>query len=254
MSNARIAVIDIEQRPALGYVWQQWDQNMHNPQVVEPVSMLCFANKWVGERGTEFHSVNGSKDAEAALRFDVAYRAWSILDEADAVVTFNGDRYDIPHLNREFAAAGLGPPSPYKSIDLYKTAKRMKWFSHKLDYVADQLRLGRKLETGGFQLWLDVMAGDEKAWRKFERYNRRDVVITEKLFLELLPWIKNPLNYNLFREEGEGCPRCPSEKAPQKRGFRYTPTAKYQRYYCTDCGGWSSTGKRESGVDLRAVS
>jgi len=244
--SAKIAVLDIESRPALAYAWQQWGQDIHNAQVVEPVSMLCFAYKWVGEKGTEFVGVNEGTPE------DVAFAAWTILDKCDALVSYNGDRYDIPHLYREFAAAGLGPPSPFKSIDLYRTAKRLKFFSHKLDYVADQLRVGRKLETGGFQLWLDVMAGDEKAWKKFERYNRRDVVVTEKLYLELLPWIKNPLNHNLFSEE-EGCPRC-GQGTLQKRGFRYTGIAKFQRFFCTSCGGWSSTGKRESGIDVRAVS
>jgi DNA polymerase elongation subunit (family B) len=226
---------------------------MHNAQVVEPVSMLCFASKWVGEKTIEFHSVNGSKAAEDALRFDVAFRAWNILDECDALVTYNGDRYDIPHLYREFALAGLGPPSPFKSIDLFRVAKRLKFFSHKLDYVADQLQLGRKLDTGGFKLWLDVMAGDEKAWRKFERYNKHDVKVTEALYKDLLPWIKVPLNLNLFRD-GEGCPRCDSKKTPQKRGFRYTGITKFQRYFCTDCQGWSTDGKAIERAGLRVAS
>ncbi|NIV35232.1 MAG: hypothetical protein GWN58_38990, partial [Anaerolineae bacterium] len=45
--------------------------------------------------------------------------AWELLDEADAVVHYNGKKFDIPTLNREFVKYGFTPPSPYKQIDLY---------------------------------------------------------------------------------------------------------------------------------------
>ena len=48
----------------------------------------------------------------------------AMLDEADVVVTFNGDKFDLKILNQEFLMAGLGPASPYKSVDLYKVVKR----------------------------------------------------------------------------------------------------------------------------------
>ena len=49
---------------------------------------------------------------------------WKLLDEADAVVTWNGVSFDMKHLRREFVLAGLTPPSPWKDIDLMLTVKR----------------------------------------------------------------------------------------------------------------------------------
>ena len=79
--------------------------------------------------------------------------AHDLLSEADVVVHYNGDKFDLPHLNREFVESGLGPPAPYASIDLLKTVKRKFRFpSNKLDYVVQKLRLGAKVSTGGYDL------------------------------------------------------------------------------------------------------
>ena len=37
--------------------------------------------------------------------------------------------------------------------------------SYKLDFVAGYLGVGRRVRTGGFELWADVMAGDERRRR-----------------------------------------------------------------------------------------
>ena len=37
-----------------------------------------------------------------------------LLDECDAVIHYNGSKFDIPTLNKEFLLHGLHPPAPYK--------------------------------------------------------------------------------------------------------------------------------------------
>jgi hypothetical protein len=233
----KILVLDIETRPNLVWTWGLWNQNVGINQIVEPSSVICFAAKWHGARDTVFSR-------------DIA-DAWEMLDDADAVVTWNGDKFDIPHLNREFLDAKLGLPSPYASIDLLKTARRkFKFQSNKLDYVAGQLLGEHKTHHTGFKLWLDCMEEDPKAWKLMEKYNRQDVVLTDRLYAKMLPWISSHPHSALYQGDTNGCPKCGSTKI-QKRGFAYTTVSRFQQFQCMSCGGWFRSGKRDLGAEGR---
>jgi hypothetical protein len=160
-----------------------------------------------------------------------------LLDEADAVVHYNGTKFDIPTLNWEFAKQGLAPPTPYHQIDLYRVVKqKMKAASNKLDFICQEFGLGGKVNHKGMELWDECMAGDEKAWRVMERYNKQDVRLLPKLYEKLLPWIKNHPNHALYVEEPASpvCPNCGSTHVI-KNGIEATATMQYQRYRCKDC-------------------
>jgi hypothetical protein len=176
---------------------------------------------------------------------------WNLVDQADAVVTFNGDHFDLPTLNREFLIEGLGPPAPYHSIDLYKVAKRkFKFASNKLVYLCEQLKIGTKLKHEGHELWVKVINGDEKAQQKMKRYCIRDVFpLTEKLHDRLLPWITNYPNRTLY--SGSLCVRCESGVLT-KRGRHVTTNGIYQTYRCSNCKGWQRETRRIDGVDVRS--
>lgn len=248
--SARVLVIDIETSPSLGYVWSLWRQNVALNQLVEVGEVISFAWKWHGDRFTNF--VSNYKDGHEGL----VRKAHALLDEADVVVTWNGKAFDVPHLQREIILAGLTPPSPFKQIDLYLTArKQFKFVSNKLDHVAQQLGVGRKASTGGFDLWLRCMADDPKAWKTMERYNRRDVEITDRVYTVLKPWLVSAPHLGLYVDgDRPRCGKCGGDKV-QRRGFAFTDLGKFRQYKCMDpkCGAWSRSGKREGGADLRPV-
>jgi len=167
-----------------------------------------------------------------------------LLDEADVVVHYYGSRFDIPTLNKEFILNELGPPSPYKQVDLLKVArKQFKFTSNKLDYISQQLGLGQKVKHAGFQLWVRCMERDPDAWAQMEAYNKHDVVLLEAVYNRLLPWISNHPNYGLYTEQLV-CPNCGSSDL-HKRGFSYTSAGKYQRLHCKACGTWCRERKSE---------
>lgn len=243
----RILVIDIETSPALVYVWGLFKQNIAINQIVEPTRVICFAAKWIGEDQVIFAGEDNLTHRE------VIQRAFELLDQADAVITFNGDNFDIPHLNREFMEYGLGRPAPFQSIDLYKVVKKHhRFLSNKLAWITMRLELSGKLEHEGFDLWRRCLDGDPAAWAVMMAYNGRDVVTTEELYRELLVWIDNHPNMNLFKPPSDIplCPKC-GEDALQKRGTRKTKVSVFQRYQCQACGSWPSSGKRLQGADIR---
>jgi DNA polymerase elongation subunit (family B) len=166
----------------------------------------------------------------------------SLLEQADAVVHYNGTKFDMPTLNKEFLLHKLSPPPPIKQIDLLRVVKsQFRFPSNKLDYVAQRLGLGKKKDHEGHTLWIKCMNGDKKAWATMESYNIQDVVLLEKLYKKLLPWVKQPINLNLMKKDrgGFSCPTC-SKQALISKGYRYTTTGAYQRYQCKACGAYST--------------
>ena len=237
----RLLLLDIETKPALAYVWRMWDENIGLDQLVESVETLCWAAKWVGQDDIEFRSIH--HDGKRTM----VDRMWTLLDEADAVIHYNGKRFDIPHLNRDFLAAELTPPSPYQHIDLLGTArKKFKFQSNKLAYVSKALGLEGKVGHEGFRLWVKCMAGDPDAWERMREYNVQDMVLLEDLYKRLLPWIDNHPSYGAMRL-GDVCPRCGGEDL-QRRGFTHTKVGKFQRYRCASCGGWLRDTLRVGGT------
>lgn len=227
----KILVLDIETKPATVYSWQAYDVNIGYEQVIAPGGMICFAAKWVGEKDTVFYSDWTHSHGEMVKAIH------TLMDEADAVITYNGDKFDLPKLQGEFILEGLTAPAPVASIDVVKTIRKMGFFMNRLAFIGPLLRVGAKVKHEGFDLWAKVMDGDEKAQDKMMKYNIQDVVLLEKLYLKIRPFIKN--HPHLGDNKGE-CGACGS-KDVQKRGFRRTRSFRIQRIQCNKCGSWSET-------------
>lgn len=235
----KILLLDIETAPNNVFTWGLYDQNIATNQVKETSYVLCWAAKWYGERHIMFDSVKKSSAKK------MLYAMHRLLDEADIVVHYNGLKFDVPTLNKEFIVLGYAPPAPYKQVDCLKEVKRMFRFqSNKLDFVSQALGIGAKIEHEGFKLWVDCMEGDAAAWRRMERYNRGDVRLLEQLYTRLRPWIEKHPNVGAF-EDIMACPKCGSEKK-QRRGFAVTQMMKYPRYQCQSCGAWFRGNKSVS--------
>lgn len=242
----KILFWDIEMAPAVVHSWGLFDQNHGINQVLEQPYMLSFAARWYGSKKKIFYSVHHN------TRQEMVEALHALIEEADALVSWNGKGFDTKHANREFLEAGLTPPSPVKEIDLMMTARsQFRFLSNKLDYVAQLLGIGKKKSTGGHELWVACMNGDEKAWATMKRYNIQDVDLLVEIYDRLLPWIKNHPNVNLY-QEGQGCPSCGSKNL-QKRGFAPTGVSVFQRYQCTDCGKWCKSGKAVQRSELRQL-
>jgi hypothetical protein len=112
---------------------------------------------------------------------------------------------------------------------------QFKFPSNKLDYVAQKLGVGAKVQHSGFQLWLDCMAGIPKAWKMMKEYQIQDVNLLIDLYYILLPWIRNHPHVGVANGEQLSCRNCGSENLI-KYGYRYTQLGKYQRYLCQECG------------------
>lgn len=231
----KILVLDIETMAGKSYFWKLYDETMGVSQVIEWPRIICWGAKWVGKPGVMYCD-------ERTPRAHMLAGLSRTIQEADAVVTYNGDKFDLPKINGELMLAGLQPLPPVTSIDLLKTVRKLGLASNRLEALATIAKIGRKIANAGFPLWRACDNGDSKAWDKMRRYNLGDVRLTERAYKLLRPFVRNhPYLGSLVSRDN--CPRCSGARS-QARGYRRTKAFLIQRLQCLGCGGWFD-GSRE---------
>lgn len=257
--TARILTLDIETTRAVVESFNLWPNYINIDRVRMPSRVLCFAASWRDESSPIFKAAWKDGDDEAYA--DMMEEAYNLLNEADFIVTWNGDRFDLQWLEAEFGRLGLGRPAPYRSIDLFKVAKKnfgKGLMSLKLDWSARQWLGDRKLPHGGTDLWDDIRYGNREERRAAQKvmktYNIKDTKLTAELFERFLPWIGE--NFALYDSDADDgvlrCIKCSSEDV-HRRGYFPTKTCMYPRWRCNDCGSWSKGRRMSYTNDLRPV-
>lgn len=237
--------LDIEVAPSTVHAWGLFNVNVGINQIMESSYTLCYAAKWHGSKEILFDSIYINKPEKMLAKLH------ALIDEADAICTYNGKNFDMKILHKDFLLYDLPPPAPYKNIDLLQVMrKKFKFVSNKLDFISQALNLGKKEKHQGHQLWIDCMNNDPKAWSIMEKYNKQDVKLLEKLYVKILPWISAHPNRNLYDGTEHNCPNCGSNKL-QRRGTSHALAGSYQRWQCQGCGSWSQTSKAVSTVKIK---
>lgn len=201
----KILVFDIEVAPMEVRTWRLKIPSGYIPpeNIIRPSYVLSFAASWLGSKEVEFHHTGGGHKA-------MLKRMARMLEKADAVVHFNGKRFDVPTMMGEFLIHGVEPPKNMPvQIDLLPMAKRVfNLPSYKLDYISGVLGLGSKVKHQGYDLWLECDANRNKpkakCWQRMEKYNKHDVVLTSKLYYKLRPWFRMAHGYKRIAEWLDG--------------------------------------------------
>lgn len=243
--NVRILTLDIENLYATLEGFDIWNQNFPIDRIREPVRTICVATKWLGKPAevvTEWDA--GEKDMLLAVH--------KAMSDADVIVGYNSDGFDFKHLNWQFARHSIPRPRPFKSIDLLKVVRReFKPMSKRLDFVAQQLGVGKKVEHEGFGLWQKVAAGDPDARSRMVEYAAGDVELTERLYLRLLGWLPASVNLPLIGGADDGCPNCGGKL--RASGTTFTAQTEYGAYMCRRCGAWARANFIKSRTAKRII-
>jgi hypothetical protein len=226
---AKILALDIETKPSVAYVWRAWDQNINPEQLIKAGSVICIGYSWVGSN--KYTIISDWADGHDTM-IKIIHE---LLSEADAVIHFNGDKFDLPILTGEFIQADLPPPPPLTSIDILKTVRKFGLFMNRLAFVGPLLGAGKKVKHEGFDLWVKVMAGDKKAEKRMEKYCVQDVRVLVNLYNKVKPYIKNHPHLGENKAECGGC----GSNHVHNRGWRRTKFFKIRRMQCQECGAWS---------------
>ena len=94
----KILLLDCETSPMSVYAWSLFKPHISINQIQDTSRTLCVAYKWLGEKKTHFLSEWTHEDMIAQLH--------ELLSEADIVITYNGNRFDLPvlHIARTLCA------------------------------------------------------------------------------------------------------------------------------------------------------
>lgn len=240
--DKKILSYDIEVSYILGAAWELYDTNI--VKVLREPYIMSIAWKWLGEDEVHVKTLPDFEEYKSMPHSDRAISAFirdELFNKADVLIAHNGNSFDYKWCMGRFAIAGLPPPAPSSNIDTMRVAKKnFKLPSYSLSSLGKYFGLGDKLSTGGIDLWENCIEyQDVGAWKKMADYNKQDVVLLEKVYLKLRPYITDHPNLNLLSGTTKNCPNCGSANV-QKRGFFHTRISKRQRYQCTNCAAWSS--------------
>ena len=189
-SPARILIYDLETY-ATGFADPSWV-----PQVV-----TCVAWKWLGEKGVFARaSIDYARPRsmphlqhEAIKRMTKPFLA--ALEKADAVITYNGQRFDQPVLNGTMYYIGLPPLRQILNYDLHDFGKT-KGVKKGLDNTAVHLgSVEQKLALNHAQ-WTEGYL--EAGWPTIKERAKSDVELTEEVFYlkKEAGWLKSPRKWS----------------------------------------------------------
>jgi|1_EtaG_2_1085319.scaffolds.fasta_scaffold01502_3 RNA polymerase subunit RPABC4/transcription elongation factor Spt4 len=240
---AKILVFDIESSPMVTYSWQAKTRYITPDKVISDWFVICWSAKWLFDD----EIINCSVTEEEALEKDdkrVVGELWKLLNEADIVIAHNGDNFDIRKMNARFAKHKMNLPSPYSSIDTYKSArKRLNLSYYRLSYIAEYFGLTQKKQDTNFKMWVDCLNGDKSALDKMQGYCDQDIRVLEDVYLYLRPYIQPHPNLGLYiEEESNMCPSCASTDL-DKCGTYATTVNLYEAYRCKNCGSLTRARK-----------
>ena len=244
----RILCLDLETSALLSWTWGVYETNVI--EVAQTWYILCYAYRWLGEK-TKWVGLPdfiGYKPNTCDTKQFIK-SLWDLVDEADIIIAQNGDKFDIPKFKTRFIHYNLHPPTPFKTVDTLKVARKFGFPSNKLDNLGLAMGEGRKVKHTGFSLWKGCMAGDKKSWDTMKRYNIQDVDLLARIYKRFLPWISNHPSLAVYCE-GRVCPRCQSPNV-FKVGMEYNNTMVYQRYRCKECHAPSRGKEGKPVAELR---
>lgn len=235
--SARILLLDIETSPMEYYSWSRDPQYLSPDMKIKDWGILCWAAKWLFEPTIMGQSVT-PKEAKNRTQDSILGGIWDLMDEANIVVTQNGNNFDLKKLNTKFIKMGMPEPSHYVSVDTLVVAKnRFSFTYNSLEELGKEL-LG--LEEGKIKMnmadWKQCVTGSQEHLDKMLFYCKNDVApLLEDVYLAELPWIKSHPNLNLFTaHDADVCPKCESQNLKWNEQYM-TPQGLWEGFRC-ECG------------------
>ena len=188
-NTTRVLIYDIETSYNIVKSWRVgYNLNINPGDILHERKIICISYKWLGEE----QIYNLSWDKNQCDKFMIE-QFIEVLNEADLIVSHNGDNFDLPWIKTRALYHGLSMLVNYKQFDTLKVAKRKFNFnSNKLDYISEFLGFGNKIKTE-MKLWDDIILKKcPIAMDKMLVYCDMDVELLEKVYNKLIYW-ENPM-------------------------------------------------------------
>lgn len=232
---------DIETSPNLVFSWNVGHEvRIDYDNIIKERAIICICYKFEGESKVYHLTWNKGDDKKMLQKFA------EIINTADEVIGHNSDKFDIKWVRTRCIYHGINMTHDIKSIDTLKAARnKFRFNSNRLDYLGKFLGMGEKLETGGFSLWKEIiLKNSKKALDKMVRYCKQDVLLLEKIFNKINPYIPPKTNCAvMFERDVTACPECLSENTVINKHRINASGTRSVTMQCKSCGKYFSTSQ-----------
>lgn len=201
---------DIETSYCEGWFWRpQFKTNITYDQVLKESKIICICYKWEGS--DKIYSLKWDKGCDK----DLIKKFIDVLLDADEVCGHNSDKFDLKWVRTRCLVHGTKSLPEFKSIDTLKISRsKFNFPSNRLDAIGKYLGFGGKKDTGGIQLWHDIIQKNSaRAMKEMIDYCKRDVELLEKVYLKLEGYAKPKTHIGIQAgNDSCSCPKCGDEK------------------------------------------
>ncbi len=244
-NKIKIGVFDIETSPNIGAYFQLYQEGniLWNE---EHWHIMSFAVKDLHSKKTICWALPDFKlyKKDPTNDYEVVKKLWEVFNEYDVLIAHNGQAFDTKKAVARFIFHRMKPNLPLQFVDTKLVAKKyFKFDSNKLEDIADYLGIGHKLATEK-GLWKKCRNGDLKAWKYMKKYNIQDVVLLEKVYLAMLPFMKDHPNMGMMLGFRIACPNCGGVRMHKVKD-RPNRTRFMRQFHCQTCGSYHSSPLKE---------
>lgn len=201
---------DIETSPNIGFFFEAgFKKNISTDSIIKERAIICICYKWEDEKEVSYLKWDSKQSDKAILEKFIA-----VANTANELVGHNGDRFDLAWIRTRCLFHRIEMFPMYVTIDTLKISRsKFKFNSNRLDYISSFLGMGKKIKTE-FSLWSDiVLRKDKVAMEKMIKYCQMDVILLEKVYKQLAPYVPHKSHYGVtFGQHRGSCPECGSDE------------------------------------------
>ena len=228
---------DIETSPNIGLFWQAgYKQRIDYDNIIQERAIICICYKWEGEEQVYGLTWDKKQNDKRMIKefLDVA-------NHATELVGHNGDKFDLPWIRTRCVLHELEMFPKYTTIDTLKISRQQFRFnSNRLNYIAQYLGLGKKIQTE-FNLWKKVLLEkDAEALNHMVEYCKEDVRLLERVYEKLSPHTYSATHYGVVYGQDRGtCKNCGSDELVRNNVRVTAAGTRYIQYKCKTCGKYN---------------
>lgn len=239
-----ILFLDVETAPMILTSHTLRPEYLPYDGILQDWYIICACWKWQGNKSVYSESVtpdDPTNDKEVVQSLAIA------ITQADIICGHNIKKFDIKKLNARLIFHGLQPIPAVPTVDTLLEVRKIAAFtSNRLDYLGKFLLGKGKIHTSQ-ELWYASMRGEVPALNKMTKYCKQDVIVLEKIYDKLKPYMKNHPHVGVISGgQKVDCPKCGSIDVVKVKVRVTSGGAKTQQYQCKQCGSYHTTTYKET--------
>jgi len=238
----KLLYLDYESTPIVGWAWQFYDAEIFH--VMQDVQIMSVAWGWEGEDEVYYMDLTDFKHKKGIFGVNdrqLIKAFLPILNQAEAIIAHNGKNFDFKLFRARLIVHGFQPHRNIKELDTKIWGRTAKFTNNKLDTIARQTGVQRKLATRKNLHYDCIELNDPEAWKENREYNIQDVVVLKQVAHKLAPFIVSGIpNANDVYGTTMNCknPLCNSANL-RNNGSRTVVGGHKVEYVCKDCGHYA---------------